>query len=309
MPIRINLLAEAKAAEDLRRHDPVKRAQINGVNYYDMAVCAVRMEHTFKTAISLTMDYMKDPQYPGAVLALGGDFLSGNIHEELEATNEEPILKTLMHIEALLAAGIESMARTYRNLFIPCVVGNHGRIREKKRYKNRVCDNYDWLLYHMLSKRFASYDGSIEPGTKRHRPHVTFFIPESPDVLFSIYDIRFLLNHGDEFKGGSGISGIQTPLALGRHRKLTKQTAMNNSFDLMLIGHFHQYYHSNGMIINGSIKGYDEFANGLNLPYERPQQALFIVHPTMGITYRMPVLCDGYETKNKEWKGNAIKTF
>ena len=25
MPIRINLLAEAKAAEELRRHDPVKR--------------------------------------------------------------------------------------------------------------------------------------------------------------------------------------------------------------------------------------------------------------------------------------------
>src|SRR5262249_40779017 len=35
MPIRLNLLAEAQAAEDMRRRDPVKRAMIGGA----LAVC------------------------------------------------------------------------------------------------------------------------------------------------------------------------------------------------------------------------------------------------------------------------------
>ena len=37
MPIRINLLAEAQAAEELRRKDPVKRAVLAGI----LIICAV----------------------------------------------------------------------------------------------------------------------------------------------------------------------------------------------------------------------------------------------------------------------------
>jgi hypothetical protein len=67
----------------------------------------------------------------------------------------------------------------------------------------------------------------------------------------------------------------------------------------MLVGHFHQYVHTENIIVNGSIKGYDEYAASCNFSYEPPQQALFLVNSHRGITFRMPVRCDGYEVKNK----------
>ena len=38
MPIHINLLAEAQAAEELRRHDPVKRAIFIGISLVVVAL-------------------------------------------------------------------------------------------------------------------------------------------------------------------------------------------------------------------------------------------------------------------------------
>ena len=148
--------------------------------------------------------------------------------------------------------------------------------------KNKVFDNYEWLIYQFISRHYKD--------DKR----ITMLIPDGPDAIFTIYDKGFLLTHGDQFRGGSGISGIFTPLMLGRARKQQKSQAIKKNFDVMMIGHFHQYIHTNQLIVNGSIKGYDEFANEFNFSFERPQQALFINHPRNGMVIRTPILCDSY---------------
>jgi hypothetical protein len=60
------------------------------------------------------------------------------------------------------------------------------------------------------------------------------------------------------------------------------------------------------MIINGAVKGYDEYAFQNNFSFEVPQQALFITRPTGDITFRMPILCDGYlktpKLENSLWR-------
>jgi len=43
--------------------------------------------------------------------------------------------------------------------------------------------------------------------------------------------------------------------------------------------------------VNGSLKGYDEYAYVSNFSYEPPQQALAIVVPEKGITIQAPVFC------------------
>jgi hypothetical protein len=63
-------------------------------------------------------------------------------------------------------------------------------------------------------------------------------------------------------------------------------------YDTMLIGHWHQYTHLGRLIVNGSLKGYDEYAYNSGFPFETPQQALWLTHPKYGITYRMPVYVD-----------------
>ena len=277
---------------DIHFDEVVQPSQLSGVNEYNREIATKRIQHTFNTSIDILFNRTVNPKYDGMVIALGGDLLSGNIHEELAETNEDSIQRSLLVLTDLLIGGIELHLKYFNNIFIPCVVGNHGRLHQKKRMKNKVFDNYEWLIYQYLKRYFKD--------DKR----VSFLIPDGPDAHFKIYDQGFLLTHGDQFRGGSGISGIFTPLMLGRSRKQQKAQAINLNFDVMMLGHFHQYIHTNQLIVNGSIKGYDEFANEFNFMFERPQQALFINHPKNGMVLRTPILCDSYQNKGT---GNVEK--
>jgi hypothetical protein len=53
------------------------------------------------------------------------------------------------------------------------------------------------------------------------------------------------------------------------------------------------------IIINGSLKGYDEYAHAHNFQYEPPQQAMWLTHPDHGITFNMPVFLTESAKSNK----------
>lgn len=273
---------------DIHFDEYVDPAQVGFTNEYSREVATKRIQHTFNTSIDILFNRTKNPSYDGMVIALGGDMLSGNIHEELAETNEDAIQRSLLALTDLLIDGIELHLKYFNKIFIPCVVGNHGRHHKKKRMKNKVFDNYEWLIYQFIARHFKNDD------------RVQMMIPDGPDAIFQVYDQKFLLTHGDQFRGGNAIAGIFSPLMLGFHRKQKKQASINKSFDVMMVGHFHQYVHTNQLIINGSIKGYDEFANECNFAFERPQQALFINHPTNGMVFRTPILCDSYKSEQTE---------
>jgi predicted phosphodiesterase len=266
---------------DIHFDEVVRKEEINYPNSYNRAIAVRRLQNTFESTVKLLKFYMRDPQYDGIVCALGGDMVSGNIHKELRESNEEKILKTCLDLSTYLGAGIRLLADEFGKVFVPCVTGNHGRLNEKYHFKARARDNFDWLIYKLLEKEFQS--------DKR----VTIQAPETPDILFAINGKRFLLTHGDQFHGGSGISGVFAPLMLGQHRKQKKQAAYNQPFDVLMMGHWHQYIHTESLLVNGSVKGYDEYADQHNFPPEPAQQSLSIIRPDGQITYRMPVLCDG----------------
>lgn len=270
---------------DIHFDEVVKPEQIQYSNAYNREIAVKRLRWTFQSAIDLLKGCFANPRYEGFGLHLGGDLLSGNIHEELAETNEDSTARSLLLLTDLLIEFIEAAKDEFGMVFVTGVVGNHGRMHHKPRMKNRVYDNFEWLIYQYLIRHFK--DDS----------KVSFLVPDGPDALFQIYNTKFLLTHGDQFHGGTGISGLMAPLMLGMHRKQKRQNQIQKPFDIMMMGHWHQYHHTDSFIVNGSVKGYDEFAHQLNLPFERPQQALFIVHPENGVTFRCPVLCDAYEQK------------
>lgn len=69
-------------------------------------------------------------------------------------------------------------------------------------------------------------------------------------------------------------------------------TNLGSGYDTLLLGHFHRLMQLRSVIVNGSIKGFDEYAKRENFPWDPPQQALWITHPERGITLQMPVHLD-----------------
>jgi hypothetical protein len=265
---------------DLHWGEVVHPTQINYVNEYNLRIAKRRLHYTVDTATHLLKILDAKMDYPGIVVPLGGDMISGNIHEELTASNEINSMPAVLDLYGELVAAIGRLADVFGAVFLPCVTGNHGRDTRKIWGKDRHHTSFDWLLYRFLAKHFE--------GDSR----VRFFVPDSSDALFRIFSTRFNLTHGDQFRGGDSIIGPLGPLTRGNQKKQARNQAVNLEYDVMLCGHWHQYIHLSRLIVNGSLKGYDEYAYQNNFGFEYPQQALFVTHPRHGITYRMPVNCE-----------------
>jgi hypothetical protein len=276
---------------DLHWGEVVHSSQIGGVNSFNLSIARKRLKYTVETAIDLLSILDREMRYPGIVMPLGGDMISGNIHEELQATNELNTMPTVLDLYDHLVAAISLAADTFGNVFLPCVSGNHGRDTRKTWAKDRHHTSFDWLLYQFLAKRFD--------GDKR----VRFFIPDGPDALYRIYNTRYLLTHGDKLgHGGDGLIGFLGPVLRGDHKRRTRQSQIEQPYDVMVCGHWHQYVHTNRVIVNSSLKGMDEYAFTESFPFERPAQALWVTHHRHGITYRMPVFCERSKiAKKSKW--------
>lgn len=270
---------------DIHYDEVVKADQISRVNAYDRAIANVRLERLFTKAIDLLIHHMAKPQYDYFVLNLGGDCLSGLIHEELRETNEAPISQSILALMDQLIAGIEMLLVHFPKMIVNGVVGNHGRWDKKPRMKNRVYENYEWLLYQFLARHFGD------------NKDVVFNVADGADLPYTIYSTRYLLTHGDQFKGGSGIAGALSPLMLGDARKRKRAIAIDQPFDYLMMGHWHTLWMAKGIIVNGSVKGYDEYASQSNFDFELPQQWMFVTHPQWGITARWPIILEKPGTK------------
>lgn len=254
--------------------------QIAGCNEYNMKIAKGRATRCIDHTIELLKHHMVKPEYPGIVVCLAGDMVSGDIHQELKETNEVPTIAGVVDLFQFLSGGIRKLADEFGNVFLPCVTGNHSRTSMKPVSKNRAQTSYDWLLYTMLEKAFEGDD------------RVRFMISPGPDQHFRIYNHAYLLTHGDQFRGGDGMIGFLGPVKRGDHKKRGRNSQIGLGYNTLILGHFHQLSQNSRMIINGSLVGYNEYAYQGNFEFEEPKQALWLTHPDRGITFHMPVFVD-----------------
>lgn len=253
--------------------------EVDFLNAYNRTIATMRLQKWTENVIKVSRHYLSGVTYDGVFLILGGDIFSGDIHEELHDTNASTMLDSLLYWSEQLTASISLLAEEFGKVHITSVVGNHGRTTRKPRMKLRVKTNYDWLVTKMIERYFEK--------DKR----VTFQIPEGADSLVSIYGYGQLITHGDQASGGGGIGGIWPPIMRLRARKAQRYLATESNFQTMWCGHWHQLVQTPSLIINGSLKGVDEYAFINNFSFEQPQQALAVITPERGITIQAPVFC------------------
>lgn len=272
---------------DTHFDEVVDADEMDGLNKYDRKIATQRLELWTQNVIHLTGNYLSGVNYDGLVLMLGGDIFSGDIHEELAQTNEDSMLGSLLYWSEQIAAAINLFGQEFKKVHVMAVPGNHGRMSRKPRAKLRARTNFDWLLCKMLERHFVG------------KKNITFDVPDSADCLVNIYGFGHLLTHGDQASGGGGIGGIWPPVMRLRARKLTRYSDTGRPFHTLWMGHWHQYISTPSLIVNGSMKGYDEYAMINNFGFEVPQQALAIVTPQHNVTFQCPVFFT--DRKKEKW--------
>lgn len=258
----------------------VRASEVGGVNEYNMAVARKRLQRVTEKTCDLLRNHVVG-DYPGIVVCLAGDLISGSIHDELEQTNQGTALEQTLDCFEHVQTAIKTLADEFGKVHIPCVTGNHGRSNRKWQAKRRATLSFEWLLYVFLQRAFADDE------------RITFDIPDGPDAEFKLLNTTYRLTHGDAFRtGGDGMIGPLGPITRGTLKRSKMAATMNQPFDHLLLGHFHTLLWGANQITNGSLIGFSEFGMSLSFAPEPPAQALWLTNEKHGRTIQMPVLAE-----------------
>jgi hypothetical protein len=263
---------------DLHLDEVVEPEEVLGINAFNRKIARQRLELLTTNFIELTRSF-GSLHYDGVVVPMLGDIFSGLIHEELKISNEDTVLGSLDFWVDPMSELFARLLEEFPRVMVPVVVGNHGRLSRKPIMKSRARDNFDWFFGRMLARVFKS------------ERRITFMVSDSADLQVPCYEYQVMCTHMDQTRGGGGIGGIWPPIMRLDAKKRARQSAVGQPYDYMIGGHWHTLTFGPDWIINGSLKGYDEYAFLGNFGFEPPQQALFMMTPEHGKTLTAPVFC------------------
>lgn len=275
---------------DWHLDEVVKPDEILDLNAYSRDIARLRMKTWAEKVVTLPRDYVNGLTIEGLVIPATGDLFTGEIHEELTQTNEDTILGSMLHWMEPIVGMVEMLGKEFPGVEIDAVPGNHPRTTLKYDHKQRVKKNYESFFWAVVRDRVADRGKAM---------NVTINVSPSSNYNLQVYGRNYVLDHGYEFKGGTGISGAFAPLSLGAHRKNLRQSVAGFPMHTMIIGHLHQLINIPGVIMGGTLKGYDEFAFNHNLrPDENGAgQAMWITSPERAQVVWMPIYVQDREAE------------
>lgn len=209
-------------ASDWHIGEIVKAWQVNGLNKFNEKICYERVKRYFRHVAKLIKQNQDHTRIDTLILAILGDMISGNIHEELQESNRLLPIEEIIECQEHLASGIRYLLEhTDVRLVIPCHSGNHSRINKQRKVSTEAGNSLEKLMYHALAKEFDS------------DPRVQFLISDGYHSYVDVWDnftIRF--HHGHSIRYYGGVGGLSIPM-----NKAVAQWNKLRHVQLDVIGH------------------------------------------------------------------------
>lgn len=255
----------------------VDKDTVNGMNEYNPGVVKERAKKLFENSIKLTETQRSSVNIDNLVLHLGGDFIGGYIHPELEQTNSMSPLEGIWFAIDLITSGIKYIVEhgKFKKIIVVCSRGNHPRLTKKMQFANDHSMNLEMFLYKSLQQIFAD------------NKTIDFKIEQGDLCYFKIYDFDCRFFHGHQIRFQGGIGGMTIPLYKSIHRWNDTRKAFYN---FMCDKHTYSNPVPDAQV-NGSLKGFDAFASSLGFKYQPPLQSFTLIDSKYGVTIKAPIHC------------------
>ena len=250
--------------------ETVSADEVFGINQYNIEIAENRARTLVEKTIALCRNHHNPAIYPGFVLNLNGDFISGAIHPELEKTDEEEQIPSALRCSDILIWCISELLEEFKSVYVATACGNHARNSAKPEMKRRVYNSFDWLIYQILIRYF------------HNEKNVVIHCRKENETYYRVYNQRYLNMHGDTMgvRGGDGIIGSLGPICRGEFKIGKQSQAIGRDFDRLLLAHWHREIHLPSVVVPNAFKGWDEYARiQLRAPPSTPSQPLWFVHP------------------------------
>lgn len=257
----------------------IRAGEVQGVNAFDPDICARRLRRMASAACEIGSRWASDTDCRGAVLTLAGDLISGDIHEELTATQELTAHEQVQASVEAIAAMIRLLVEGFGRVHVVGVPGNHGRTTRRPTAKRYGALSYDILICAMVAREF--------PGDDR----ITWQVDGATDQFLTVWGRTLMVTHGDKLGtgGGMGFAGPVLPMLRGGHKVRLQQASLGQAPYLILAGHYHTSAAPPGMLFNGSVPGWSEYGRDVRAGVEPPKQWLALLHGKWGLRERLDV--------------------
>lgn len=251
---------------------------VHGLNETNPDIMQSRVIALTQNLIKLVNKERQGVVIDNLVLALLGDFLNAFLHEHDRQENYMTPVEELVFARDVLIASIQYILDNgnFKKIDVPCMRGNHPRSTFKMSSSTDYKMNLEAVLYNMLDKHFSN------------DPRIEFHIPQSELGYIKVYGKTIRYFHGHQIKYQGGIGGLTISL-----NKQLLRWDQNRQADLNIFGHFHELsYPTKNSILNGSLIGYNSYANSLGFRFEPPQQAFQLIDKEHGFTIKAPIFSE-----------------
>tara|TARA_R110000868_G_scaffold53546_1_gene167926 strand:- start:401 stop:1483 length:1083 start_codon:yes stop_codon:yes gene_type:complete len=260
---------------DLHLEEVVKPETVNGLNEFNPRIAEKRLKTVVDRWLKIVAgQYRALSTVDECVVWLGGDLISGYIHDELVESNAMSPIEACVFAERLLEVALRTIVEhgKFKRLTVICSDGNHDRTTHKVRAATRSKNAYSTLVYGHLRGRLSDIK------------NIAWDIATGQFSYLDILGRKFRFVHGDGVKYAGGVGGFAIPL-----NKAVEKWDKSIKADFTCLGHLHRWeYSRNGKwLVNGCLPGATPY--GLQFGATEPMQTAMLVTRERGVVDAKPI--------------------
>jgi len=267
-------------ASDWHVGERVDAHTINWLNEYNPDIAQARAQRFFANTLRLVRSARRDVTIEHLVLWMGGDLITGYIHDELEESNYMSPIEESIFAKSLFLGGLKLWKESggFKRITVVTSFGNHGRTTMKRRISTGYKNSFEWMLYRDMASIYK--DDEV----------VRFQVENGYFNYLNVYGRELRFHHGDNIKYGGGVGGLTIPLVKYIQRSNSQRKAAAD-----FIGHYHQRMPFNpvhAFSVNSSLIGFNAYAQSIGASPEPPTQNFQLLDEKRGFTVAAPILVE-----------------
>ena len=218
-------------------------------NYYDTNVAKERAEQL----VAKTQSYILSLGITDLIVEINGDMCEGMINIGNRVASEESVVEQIINVSKLLSKCILSLKPYVNSIKVVTTLGNHGRLTSNKKEQADERENFEMLIPEFLRLTLGD--------------DIPIVTSQGLDFVKYEFDDKIIcLSHGHHDKATSAIDNMI------RVYKVVP--------DEIHLGHWHHMSDLNDsnihVVVNGSIKGVDDFGLKATRCTTQPSQNLIV---------------------------------
>lgn len=218
-------------------------------NYYDTNVAQLRAEQL----VAKTQSYILSLGITDLIVEINGDMCEGMINMGNRVASEESVVEQIINVSKLLSKCILSLKPYVNSIKVVTTLGNHGRLTPNRKEQADERENFEMLIPEFLRLTLGD--------------DIPIVTSQGLDFVKYEFDDKIIcLSHGHHDKATSAIDNMI------RVYKVVP--------DEIHLGHWHHMSDLNDsnihVVVNGSIKGVDDFGLKATRCTTQPSQNLIV---------------------------------